>query len=267
VFSNIGGTGLAPSSLSSLLSSLVFLSPSLGIMSGRIKANEKVHYIASTTFTIDRTYSDLKLIGKGSYGIVCSANDHTNNTKVAIKKITPMAKDLLDAKHVLREIRLMRHMGKHENIISLINLMVREAADELYIVMELLDSDLHRVLQSPQILTQSHFRFFLFQLLCGVKYLHDNRIIHRYRHLCLSLSLSRSLSGSLWLSRSFSLSLSLSLSLFVSTVSVSLCLWRYLDFSLSASLSLSLLTSPSLTCQGSEARESFGLSRLQIKNH
>jgi hypothetical protein len=240
VFSNIGGTGLAPSSLSSLLSSLVFLSPSLGIMSGRIKANEKVHYIASTTFTIDRTYSDLKLIGKGSYGIVCSANDHTNNTKVAIKKITPMAKDLLDAKHVLREIRLMRHMGKHENIISLINLMVREAADELYIVMELLDSDLHRVLQSPQILTQSHFRFFLFQLLCGVKYLHDNRIIHRYRHLCLSLSLSRSLSGSLCLSRSFSLSLSHSLWLWLSRLSICLSASPFLALSRSLPLCLSL---------------------------
>ncbi len=46
-------------------------------------------------------------------------------------------------------------------------------------VMELLDSDLHRVLQSPQKLTNGHFRHFLFQLLCGVKYLHDNRIIHR----------------------------------------------------------------------------------------
>jgi serine/threonine protein kinase len=148
-------------------------------MSGRIRANEKVHYIASTTFTLDRIYSDLKMIGKGSYGVVCSALDLTTGSKVAIKKITPMAKDILDAKHVLREIRLMRHMGKHENVISLNDLMVRESADELYIVMELLDSDLHRVLQSPQILTQSHFRFFLHQLLCGVKYLHDNRIIHR----------------------------------------------------------------------------------------
>jgi hypothetical protein len=187
-------------------------------MTGRIRPSEKVHYIASTTFTIDRQYSDLKLIGKGSYGIVCSANDITIHTKVAIKKITPMAKDLLDAKHVLREIRLMRHMGKHENIISLTNLMVRENADELYIVMELLDSDLHRVLQSPQILTQSHFRFFLFQLLCGVKYLHDNRIIHRssiqiiyitnsqLTTYCLSLPLSLPLSVSLSASLSASLS-------------------------------------------------------------
>ena len=146
-------------------------------MTGRLKA--KVHYIDKSTFTIDRSFTELKLIGKGSYGVVCSALDTTNHKKVAIKKITPITRDIQDAKHVLREIRLMRHMGKHENIISLYDLYVRESADELYIVMELLDSDLHKVLQSPQQLTNGHFRHFLFQILCGVKYLHDNRIIHR----------------------------------------------------------------------------------------
>jgi hypothetical protein len=42
--------------------------------------------------------------------------------------------------------------------------MVRDAADELYIVMELLDSDLHRVLQSSQVppspLLSFEFRLF-----------------------------------------------------------------------------------------------------------
>ena len=109
-----------------------------------MKSNDNIHYLASTTFTIDRKYSDLKAIGKGSYGVVCSALDAQSGKRIAIKKITPMAKHLDNAKHVLREIRLMRHMGKHENIITLEDLIVREDADELYIVMELLDTDLHR---------------------------------------------------------------------------------------------------------------------------
>ena len=120
-------------------------------MAGRLKANEKVHYVASSTFVVDRKYSNIKLIGKGSYGVVCSAIDTIANRKVAIKKISPMAKDISDAKHVLREIRLMRYLGIHENIIALEDLMIRESADELYIVMELLDSDLHRVIQSSQV--------------------------------------------------------------------------------------------------------------------
>ena len=45
--------------------------------------------------------------------------------------------------------------------------------------MELLDTDLHRVIQSTQKLTFDHVKYFTYQLLCGVKYMHDNRIIHR----------------------------------------------------------------------------------------
>ena len=35
--------------------------------------------------------------------------------------------------------------------------------------MELLDSDLHRIIQSPQPLGDAHHRYFMFQLLKGVK--------------------------------------------------------------------------------------------------
>jgi serine/threonine protein kinase len=148
-------------------------------MGTRIKANEKVNYVENSQFVLDRKYTDLKLIGKGSYGVVVKAKDASRNMSVAIKKITPMAKTVVDAKHVLREVRIMRHMGKHENIITIEDIVVREANDELYIIMELFDSDLHQVIQSSQVLTEPHHRHFMHQLMCGVKYLHDNRIIHR----------------------------------------------------------------------------------------
>ncbi len=141
--------------------------------------SEIAHKIASTTFTLPKQFTELKAIGKGSYGVVISSLDKTMNRRVAIKKITPMAKHTVDAKHILREVRIMRYMGRHENIVSLEDLYVRETDDELYIIMELMDSDLHKVLQSKQVLSEAHFRHFLFQLLCGLKYLHDNRIIHR----------------------------------------------------------------------------------------
>ena len=146
-------------------------------MSG--SGGERTHHIAGTIFTLPTKYSNLKAIGKGSYGVVVSCLDVQQQQRVAIKKITPMAKHTTDAKHILREIRIMRYMGTHENIVGLEDLLVRDAADELYIVMELLDSDLHRVLQSKQPLSENHFRHFTFQLLCGLKHLHRHRIIHR----------------------------------------------------------------------------------------
>lgn len=140
---------------------------------------EKVFNLGTATFVLDPSYSELKVLGQGSYGVVVSAQSERLHKKVAIKKVTPVAKHVIDAKHVLREVRLLRHMGKHENIISLEDLIYREAQDELYIVMELMDTDLHQVIQSKQPLTEQHFQHFMYQLLCGLKYLHDNRIIHR----------------------------------------------------------------------------------------
>ncbi|CAN0042395.1 unnamed protein product, partial [Phaeothamnion confervicola] len=142
-------------------------------------ASEDGYTIMGNVFRVDARYKDLKAIGKGSYGVVCSAVDVKRRKKVAIKKITPMAQHAADAKHVLREIRLMRYLGVHPNVISLEDVFVRERSDELYIVMELLDSDLHRIIQSPQALSDAHHRYFMYQLLRGVKFLHDNRIIHR----------------------------------------------------------------------------------------
>lgn len=51
--------------------------------------------------------------------------------------------------------------------------------DELYIIMDLMDTDLHRVIQSSQTLSESHIKYFLHQLLRGVQYLHANGVLHR----------------------------------------------------------------------------------------
>ena len=56
-------------------------------------------------------------------------------------------------------------------IIALEDLFVREKEDELYITMELMDTDLHKIIQSPQGLTEAHFQYFLDQLLHGLKFI------------------------------------------------------------------------------------------------
>lgn len=67
-------------------------------------------------------------------------------------------------RHVPR-VHLFSHrwLGKHANIIKLKDLMVNVEDDELYLVMELMDSDLHRIIQSHQVLEDAHFKHFM----CG----------------------------------------------------------------------------------------------------
>ena len=142
-------------------------------------ADRRVVNVGGTTFKVARRYTELKAIGRGSYGVVCSSADTERQRKVAIKRIRPMAAHTADAKHVLREVRLMRLLGAHDNVISMFDVFCNERDDELYIVMELLDSDLHRIIQSPQPLTDAHHRYFMYQLVRGVGYLHKHNIIHR----------------------------------------------------------------------------------------
>ena len=42
-----------------------------------------------------------------------------------------------------------------------------------------MESDLHRIIHSSQDLTDEHVRFFLYQLLRGLKYIHSANVIHR----------------------------------------------------------------------------------------
>ena len=59
-----------------------------------------------------------KVVGHGAYGVVVGAVDTESGEKVAIKKITNAFNDLLDAKRIAREIKLMRFL-QHDNLVCL----------------------------------------------------------------------------------------------------------------------------------------------------
>jgi mitogen-activated protein kinase 1/3 len=102
---------------------------------------------------------------------------------VAIKKVTDAFQDLIDAKRILREIKLLKHLGQHENIISLVDLFVMppHTVDfkDIYIVTELMECDLDRIVCSNQPLTDQHAQYFLYQILRGLKFIHSANVLHR----------------------------------------------------------------------------------------
>ena len=68
------------------------------------------------TFSISNRYQPKKILGKGSFGVVCSAFDSQRKADVAIKRIRPFANDEWDARHTLREVRLLKLLGPHPNV-------------------------------------------------------------------------------------------------------------------------------------------------------
>lgn len=77
--------------------------------------------VSGNTYTLDTRYdlSESRILGKGSFGVVCTAKDTIRGITLAIKRIRPYANDDWDAKHTLREVKLMRLLGAHPNVRSL----------------------------------------------------------------------------------------------------------------------------------------------------
>ncbi len=69
-----------------------------------------------TTFVVEDKFEYIKQIGHGAYGVVCSAYDHKSKTKVAIKKVPKAFEDLIDAKRIVREIKLLSKIFKSLNV-------------------------------------------------------------------------------------------------------------------------------------------------------
>lgn len=97
--------------------------------------------------------------------MVCSAKNAQTGEKVAIKKIGNAFENLTDARRTLREIKLLRHL-RHENIISVRDIMKasRDRFNDVYLVYELMDTDLHQIIRSSQPLTNEHFQYFIYQV-------------------------------------------------------------------------------------------------------
>ncbi|KAK5788712.1 hypothetical protein VI817_009670 [Penicillium citrinum] len=105
-----------------------------------------------------------------------SARDQISNTKLAVKKLSEPFKSDNIAKHMFREVKLLKQL-QHENVIHLNDIFISPSED-IYLVTDLMATDLSSLLKTKKV-DEQFSQYFLYQLMRGLKYVHSAGVIHR----------------------------------------------------------------------------------------
>ena len=137
-------------------------------------------------------------VGKGSYGIVYKAHYIGKEEGkslygipdvVALKQIKTEKENEGFPITALREIMILKKL-EHKNILKLLEIVVSEPKKEkkieegkinrdVYLVFEYMEHDLFTILKSNIDYTLSQIKYIFHELVLGLKYLHENNILHR----------------------------------------------------------------------------------------
>ncbi|KAH9119502.1 hypothetical protein LEN26_011613 [Aphanomyces euteiches] len=157
-------------------------SVSMTTASGESTGSMQQFIIGDATFTVSERYRMIKVVGKGTYGVVIAASDVQHGGTFAIKKIGQFMRHPKVAMLAFREIQLMNKLGAHPCIMGIHELqrpLSFDMFDDLYIVQPLMETDLCRVIHSKEHMSDEHIQYFMYQLLCGIQYVHSANVLHR----------------------------------------------------------------------------------------
>ncbi|GME70283.1 hypothetical protein B5S31_g729 [[Candida] boidinii] len=124
-------------------------------------------------------FQQLEKLGEGTYATVYKGRNRALGTLVALKEISLDSEEGTPST-AIREISIMKEL-KHENIVTLYDVIHTE--NKLTLVFEYMDKDLKKYMDThgsksgalePQLV-----KSFMFQLLRGIMFCHDNRVLHR----------------------------------------------------------------------------------------
>lgn len=122
-------------------------------------------------------YQKIEKIGEGTYGVVYKARNRETGELVALKRIRLNSEDEGVPCTAIREIALLKEL-RHANIVRLYDVLHTE--NKLTLVFEYLDHDLKRYMdERGGHLDIPTVKLFLAQLLRGVSYCHQKRVLHR----------------------------------------------------------------------------------------
>ncbi|KAL8610111.1 hypothetical protein ACOMHN_024577 [Nucella lapillus] len=132
-------------------------------------------------------FTDLEIIGEGTYGQVYKAKDTALGTFVALKKVRLENEKEGFPITAVREIKILRQL-QHPNVVNLREIVTdkqdaldfRKDRGSFYLVFEYMDHDLMGLLESGMVKFEvEHIASFMKQLLRGLQFCHQKRFLHR----------------------------------------------------------------------------------------
>ncbi|XVF02702.1 hypothetical protein REPUB_Repub04eG0197200 [Reevesia pubescens] len=124
-------------------------------------------------------FERLNKIDEGTYGVVYRAKDKKTGEIVALKKVKMEKEREGFPLTSLREINILLSFH-HPSIVDVKEVVVGSNLDSIFMVMEYMEHDLKALMETmKQPFSQSEVKCLMLQLLEGVKYLHDNWVLHR----------------------------------------------------------------------------------------
>ncbi|KAF8429065.1 kinase-like domain-containing protein [Tirmania nivea] len=124
------------------------------------------------------SFQQLEKLGEGTYATVFKGRNRQTGELVALKEIHLDSEEGTPST-AIREISLMKEL-KHENIVSLHDVIHTE--NKLMLVFEFMDKDLKKYMDSRGdrgALDPYTIKSFMYQLLQGIAFCHENRVLHR----------------------------------------------------------------------------------------
>lgn len=131
---------------------------------------------------VENKYTVQQIIGEGASGVVCSAIDGETGEPVAVKRVSRGFDKVPVSIRILRELKFLRLLRGHENIVEIKDILMPGSTrnfNDVFVVFELMPTDLAHVLRSKTELSNLHVQYFMYQLLRGIHFLHSAGVFHR----------------------------------------------------------------------------------------
>jgi len=133
-------------------------------------------------FQIDEEkYEFVKKIGHENFDIKCKIIDKKTKRPLIMRKSCSAFNNPHYAKCLVREIYMLKFFD-HENIVKLVDIVKPEAqtnSKDISFITEDMECSLHQIIASKQTLTDDHVKFFIYQVLAGIFYIHSADVVHR----------------------------------------------------------------------------------------